>query len=121
MDTLQVEVNENFVKSKDTLAGGSILITPPTLGEDYWLLRVKVSEKQAIVAFPKFGTIGIGFQVEEDWNTNLPYLCCAKEIFEHIKHNKGDDTVLDDDCIKAICLLQTAIYKLALNQEDKYG
>lgn len=62
--------------------GGVIMITP-ALNEDYWAYRVRLSEKQAIVGFPKFGTIGIGFAVEDDdWNTNLPYSgCSAEEIF----------------------------------------
>jgi hypothetical protein len=86
----------------------NVLITP-CITPECWLFRVKLSEKQAIVCFPKFGTIGIGFQHEEDWNTNLHYTADAREIFEHIKHNKGDDLIQDDDCIKAIEALQVTI------------
>lgn len=87
---LQLEINSNFKSDKDTdaLATKGILITPP-VGENYWLFRVKVSKKQAIVGFPKFGTVGIGFAKETDWNTNLPYQCTTDEIYNHIKHNLG--------------------------------
>ena len=87
----------------------------PTIGEDYWAYRVKLTDEQAILGFPKFGTIGIGFAVEEDWNTNLPYRCDTDEIFEHIKHNKGDDSIADDDVRAAIALVQEAA------REDRGG
>jgi len=83
------------------------MLTPP-IEEDYWAYRVKLSDDQAIVGFPKFGTIGIGFAVEEDWNTNLPYSVETERIFEHISHNKGDDTISDDDVREAIRLVQAA-------------
>ena len=104
---LQLEVNEAFTEANTTLNlnGGIVMITPP-LDEDYWLFRVRVSEKQAIVGFPKFLTIGIGFAVEEDWNTNLPYRCGTEEIFNHISHNKGDDSIPDERCVKAIEMIQ---------------
>ena len=66
---------------------------------------MRVSPKQAIVGFPKFSTIGIGFMVEDDWNTNLPYQSGAKKIWEHIKHNRevpGDELPTDEDCKRAI-------------------
>ena len=47
---------------------GVAMITPP-IDEDYWAYRVRLSDTQSIVGFPKFGTVGIGFAVEEDWNT----------------------------------------------------
>lgn len=89
-------------------AANSRLLMSPPLGEDYWLYRVRLSDRQAIVGFPKFLTIGIGFAVEEDWNTNLPYRMPAEEIFDHIKHNKGNDDISDADCIAAIRLIQDA-------------
>jgi hypothetical protein len=99
------------------LAGTGIAITPP-VGEDYWLFRVPLSDKQAIVGFPKLLTIGIGFQVEEDWNTNLPYSYDATEIFNHISHNKGDDSISDQYCIEAIQLVKDVAtkYKEMANQ-----
>jgi hypothetical protein len=107
MPELTLEVNEKFKEANTEfkVGGGRILITPP-LDDDYWAFRVAVSEKQAIVGFPKFFTIGVGFQHEEDWNTNLPYQCEADEIFNHISHNKGDDSIPDELCIEAIKLVQ---------------
>lgn len=96
------------------LAGGLVSITPP-IDEDYWAYRVRLSDSQAIVGFPKFGTIGIGFAVEEDWNTNLPYTCDTDQIFEHIAHNKGDDEIADDAVRAAITLVRAAA------REDRDG
>jgi hypothetical protein len=93
---------------------GPVLITP-NINEDYWTYRVRLSDKQAIVGFPKFMTIGIGFAVEEDWNTNFPYTVDAEETFQHIKHNKGDDAISDDDVRAAIALVQQAA------REDRDG
>lgn len=87
---------------------GGIVMTPP-IDEDYWIYRVKVSETQAIVGFPKFFTVGIGFAQEEDWNTNLPWTCTSEEIYNHIKHNKGDDSITREDCIAAIEMIQFAV------------
>jgi hypothetical protein len=108
MKDLQVEVNANFAKAKDTFLVDSniaIMMTPP-LDEDYWLFRVKLFEDQAILGFPKFGTIGIGFAQEEDWNTNLPSTCDTIQIFDHIKHNKQYEQISDEECIEAIRLVQ---------------
>lgn len=84
-----------------------VTMTPP-IDEEYWSYRVKLSDTQSIVGFPKFGTIGIGFAVEEDWNTNLPYGIETEDIFNHISHNKGDDSISDDDVREAIRLVQEA-------------
>ncbi len=86
---------------------GNVMLTP-ALGEDYWAYRVLLSPSQAIVGFPKFFTTGIGFAVEEDWNTNLPYTCETEEIFAHIAHNKGDDSISDDDVREAIRMVREA-------------
>lgn len=59
----------------------------PLIEENYWVYRVKLNDRQAVVGFPKFSTIGIGFAVEADWNTNLPYMCQTIEIVSHIWHN----------------------------------
>lgn len=92
-----------------------VMITPP-IDEDFWLLRVKVSKEQAIVGFPKFMQLGIGFAVEADWNTNLPSRVTAERIFEHIKHNKGDTAIPDARCIEAIRMVQEAWNKLDQEQ-----
>ena len=107
---LQIEVNQKFVEANTSLhlkGGPTLMITPP-LDEDYWLFRVKLHEDQAIVGFPKFGTIGIGFAQEEDWNTNLPYTCPAEQIYNHIKHNKKYDQISDEQCLEAVRMVQEA-------------
>ncbi|MEW1548417.1 hypothetical protein [Streptomyces tsukubensis] len=87
---------------------GPSALTPP-ISEDYWAYRVRVADGQAILGFPKFLTIGIGFAVEVDWNTNLPYTCTAEQIYEHIQHNRGDDAITRETCLDAIRLIQAAI------------
>lgn len=115
---MQVELNANFSETQANfkLLDGSILMVTPPVGKAYWMLRVQLTEKQAIIAFPKFGTIGIGFAIESDWNTNLPYSRPAKEIFNHIEHNRGDDSITEADCIKAIEMLQSVINQIMLSK-----
>lgn len=86
-----------------------MLALAPMIDENYWAYRVKLSDTQAIVGFPKFGTIGIGFAVEEDRNTNFPYTVDAEETFEHIACNKGDDAIARETCIAAIEMIQAAV------------
>lgn len=95
-----------------------VMLTPPT-DEDYWLFRVRVADGQAIVGFPKFGTIGIGFAVEEDWNTNLPYTSDAVEIYEHIKHNRGNKTITRKVCLAAIGMIQEAAREVMSRAGDR--
>ncbi len=97
-----------------SMGGGALLLTPPVT-EDYWAYRVVVGDGQAIVGFPKFTAIGIGFAVEEDWNTNLPYSCDTDKIWQHIAHNKGSDAIADETCIEAIRMVQAAA------REDRDG
>jgi hypothetical protein len=104
---LAVEVNSGYLEDKDIVAlreQGLLMCPNPAK----WLFRVDLNGSQAIVGFPKFCTVGVGFLVEEDWNTNLPYKCLAEEIWNHIKHNKGDDSISDEDCVEAIRLIQAA-------------
>ena len=107
---MKIEINKRFVQSDDTI-GNYIIITPP-IDENYWILRVQLSDRQALVCFPKFNTLGIGFQHEEDWNTNLPYTKNAAMIYDHIAHNKGDDTITRAQCIEAINMLKDAAAQL---------
>lgn len=82
------------------------MVIPP-INEDYWLYRVQLKHGQSVVVFPKFGVLGCGFALEEDWNTNLPLLSSSPErLFAHIKHNKRFDDISDDECIAAIAALQ---------------
>jgi len=109
---LELQINEKAIQDPTrSLAEKGILMTPP-LNEEFWLLRVPVSDKQAIVGFPKFNQIGIGFQVEgEDWNTNLPSNCPAEEIYAHIECNKGEDPTRED-CIAAIKMIQEFVTEM---------
>jgi len=107
---LVLEVNEKFIDGDENIVQlGAItaMVTPP-LNEDYWQFRVKVNDEQAIVGFPKFSTIGIGFALEDDWNTNLPYDTHTKSIWEWIKHNKHYASIPDKRCIEAIKMVQQA-------------
>lgn len=88
-----------------------VLLTPP-ITEDYWAYRVIVADGQAVVGFPKFFTVGIGFAVEEDWNTNLPYTSDAPAIAAHIWHNRAplpDDEDAKALVVHAITLIQQAV------------
>lgn len=100
-------VLESRVQSDRTVCLSGIAITP-AIGPDYWTYRVRLSDTQAIVGFPKFFTIGIGFAEEENWNTNLPYTCDTEKIYEHIADNKGDDAITREDCLSAIRAIQEA-------------
>lgn len=72
-------------------AGSATVLLTPKIDEEYWSYRVRLNHRQAVIAFPKFGTIGVGFAREDDWNTNLPYTCSTLEIVSHIWHNVDTD------------------------------
>ena len=105
--TTELKLERRDQPDETPVIGGVIMLTP-AIEEDYWAYRVILGEHQAIVGFPKFGTIGIGFAVEEDWNTNLPYTCSTGQIFQHIRHNKGDKRITDANVKRAITLVQVA-------------
>ena len=106
-DQLIVERKEQDASSGVVAEG--IMITP-AIDEDYWSYRVLLSETQAVLGFPKFTTIGIGFAVEDgSWNTNLPYTSDTERIFNHILVNKGDERISDDIVREAIALIQEAV------------
>lgn len=90
------------------IASGGMVLATPDIDEDYWSYRVRLTETQAVVGFPKFSTIGIGFAVEEDWNTNLPYVCETVEIRTHIFHNAGDPEITEEMVDAAIDLIRAA-------------
>jgi hypothetical protein len=109
MKKLQLEFRDEFRKAKDNFkVGRMIIVMTPPLDEDYWVFRIKLHEDQSLVAFPKFGTLGIGFAQEEDWNTNLPYQCTTIDIYNHIKCNKKYKEISRAECIQAIQILQKA-------------
>jgi hypothetical protein len=87
MTTLTLQIREQ----EDRTAHFGMLALSPDVSEDYWAYRVQVSKYQAVVGFPKFSTIGIGFQIEDAYstNTNLPYTVAAEDIAKHIWRNKG--------------------------------
>ncbi len=104
---MKLLVNPDSVSDRSPVPGTNMMITPPVGDESYYLAKVPLGDNgQAIKAFPKFGIVGCGFAQEEDWNTNLPIGCGTDEIWNHIKHNKGDDSISDEDCIEAIELLK---------------
>lgn len=108
MRNLILEVSDRDLPNKGIIGGTGIMITPP-INEDYWYFRVRLNEAgQAIVGFPKFGGIGIGFAQEEDWNSNLPFPCPAPYIYTHIRHNKGSRSIRRATCIKAIEMVREA-------------
>lgn len=90
---------------------GSTLMITPAIEEDYWAYRVKLHKDQAIVGFPKFTTIGIGFAQEEDWNTNLPYTCDTEKICNHIWHNHKYEEITREQTLEAIELIQNQARK----------
>ncbi len=40
---------------------------------------------------------------------NLPHTCDTEQIYEHIKANKGSDSISREDCIRAIKMIQEAV------------
>lgn len=109
LDMLRVERKDQEDGTPELKTPAGIVMMTPSIDEEYWSYRVVLSENQAILGFPKFTTIGIGFAVEEDWNTNLPYTSDAERIFDHISHNKGDDSIPDAHCVQAILMIQDAV------------
>lgn len=111
---LEIQLNPALKPANDTIVdpvthAPVAMVTPP-INEDYWLLRVPLTVKQAIVGFPKFGTIGIGYQVEaKDWNTNLPWSSNSGDIAHHIRRNKGSRAIANATVVEAICLIQETI------------
>ena len=86
--TLQINTRYKKYSHVSRFESMGIYITPPIGGDNDWICRVDVGHGQAIIAFPKFGTVGIRFEKERDWNTNLPYVESAEMIYNHIKHNR---------------------------------
>lgn len=94
----------------ETVEIGNAVIAP-LVDPDYWTFRVVVSQDpfQAVVGFPKFSTIGIGFAVEDDdWNTNFPYTVETDKIVDHIWRNRLPLDLARDTVHEAVLLIQTA-------------
>jgi hypothetical protein len=111
---LKVEINAQFAQRNNIvpIAGNGTMITPLMIDETYWLFRVKLYRDQAIVGFPKYETVAIGFAQEEVWNTNFPYIYDTLKIYEHIKVNKKYDVITDVQCLEAIRRIQQTIAAL---------
>lgn len=96
---------------------GTVAALTPEIDENYWTYCVPLAEGQAIVGIPKFGIIGIGFAVEEDWNSNLPAGCPTDKILLWIWHNRGP--VTDSLLVrKAIAMVQEAAFTDGDHQQD---
>ena len=105
----QLKIQKRTQKGPKTTSltkDGMTYILPNPDQEKNWVYRVELSQKQAIISFYKYGMLGIGFESEEDWNTNLPATVNTDVLFKHISHNKGDDSIPDELCIQAIRLIQ---------------
>lgn len=108
---LVLQVKDQANKTPISASGGSVLMMTPPIGEGYWRFRVQVSPNQAIIGFPKFSSLAIGFEVEDDWNTNLPSSGEAEGILRHIWHNRGEGNDGDEfrqRCLEAIKMIQEA-------------
>jgi len=106
---LTLERRNQQDKTITVSSGDAAVLLAPVLGDDYWTYRVCLTEANAVVGFPKFGTIGIGFAVEEDRNTNLPYLrCSTEEIVEHIWRNRGDERITKEMVTQAVDMIRAA-------------
>lgn len=121
MRKLVVEYKKDFKPSKDCIeVGATVIMFTPAISEDYWIMRIKLFRNQALVAFPKFGLIGVGFAVEKgSWNTNLPYQTPADHLYRHIECNKKYDQITKEHCLKAIKMLQAACANYEKEQKEK--
>ena len=120
MKNLTVEYKKGFEPSKDAINTGKVLIMfTPDISEDYWLMRVVLYKDQSIVAFPKFGLIGVGFAQESSWNTNLPYQVEAERLYKHIRRNKKYRAITKQTCLEGLKLLQEACKKYEEEQKAK--
>jgi hypothetical protein len=120
MRKLVVEYKEGFQPSKDCIDTGKVIIMfTPAINKDYWIMRIKLYKNQALVAFPKFGLIGVGFAIESDWNTNLPYQTSPQRLYEHIKVNKKYDQLTRERCIEGLKLLQAACKQYEKEKKEK--
>jgi len=123
MKNLTLEFNPNNVDKEKViqLGKGAIVMCSPGDQENY-VFKVHVSEKQAIVAFSKFGSLGVAFLVEdEDGNRNLPSSSTPEKIYDWIYCNKGDDSITDETCLKAIKKIVKACRELEeINMQSTY-
>jgi hypothetical protein len=118
---LVLEIKDQNDKTLSLSSGHQVILVTPDLNENYWSYRVRLSDNQAVLGFPKMMTIGIGFEKEEaDWNTNLPWWTPSDKILKHIIVNKGDSSIKDEDVLTAIKMIREAIYQnLSWTEQEK--
>ena len=127
MRKLVVEYKKGFQPSKDCInTGRGIIMFTPAIDEDYWIMRVKLyhdkklNKDQSIIAFPKFGLIGVGFAIEErSWNTNLPYQTDTERLYKHIRCNKKYRVITKQTCLEGLKLLQAACKQYEKEKAEK--
>jgi hypothetical protein len=120
MKKLTVEYKKGFEPCKDSINTGKVLIMfTPAINQDYYIMRVVLYKDQALVAFPKFSLIGVGFAIESDWNTNLPYQTETERLYEHIKVNKKYRAITKQTCLEGLKLLQEACKKYEEDEKAK--
>ncbi len=113
---LVLEVNEKFKQDNCDFVtpNGGIISVTTNISEDYWVFRVKLYKDQAILTFPKFFQMGVGFAQEKKWNKNSPSSFTAERIYKHIKANKKYRAITEAQCIEAINLIKEACKKNSL-------
>jgi len=118
---LKIEYNSQCVDRtivEQTPFGHGVI--SPVVSDDYWLFRVPLFENQALLAFPKCFTMGIGFAQEEvEQNVNLPYECGIETILKYLKRNKKYEDISDAKIREAIKMLK-ALCKRFLQENPKY-
>jgi hypothetical protein len=121
MKKLVVEYKEGFQPSNDTIkTNGGIIMFTPSINSEYYIMRVVLYKDQALVAFPKFGLIGVGFAIEEgSWNTNLPYEVPAERLYKHIRCNKKYRAITKQTCLEGLKLLQEACKQYEKDKAEK--
>lgn len=113
MKKLLLEINDIEDQTGSILVPNGIVMTTPPIGENYWLFRVRLYKDQAILAFPKFSLLGVGFALEEDWNRNLPIDNRStdsdlEEIWSWIRCNKKYPQITKKIGMEALKLIRTA-------------
>jgi hypothetical protein len=120
MKKLVVEYKEGFQPSNDTIkTNGGIIMFTPDIDKDYYIMKVNLYKDQALVAFPKFGLIGVGFALESDWNTNLPYQTDTERLYNWIKRNKKYRAITKQTCLEGLKMLQAACKQYEKDEKAK--